>query len=58
MCGFKLPDQIGLQALKKDLFGSKIFVSFRGNYIRISCHLYNTSEDFKPLIACLSSHVS
>ncbi|MCL4125696.1 UNVERIFIED_CONTAM: hypothetical protein GTU68_028894, partial [Idotea baltica] len=55
--GIKLPEQLDLHALKKDLFAKQIYVSFRGNYIRISCHLYNTKEDFKPLIKCLSSHL-
>ena len=55
--GIKLPENIDLHALKKDLFSENIFVSFRGNYIRISCHLYNTAEDFKPLIKCLASHL-
>jgi selenocysteine lyase/cysteine desulfurase len=55
--GIKLPESIDIDALKKDLFSKNIFVSFRGNYIRISCHLYNTAEDFKPLITCLASHL-
>ncbi|MDT0558658.1 aminotransferase class V-fold PLP-dependent enzyme [Ichthyenterobacterium sp. W332] len=55
--GIELPENLDLHALKKDLFNRKIFVSFRGNYIRISCHLYNTPDDFKPLIHCLKSHV-
>lgn len=55
--GIELPENIDLHALKKDLFSKNIFVSFRGNYIRISCHLYNTAEDFKPLIKCLASHL-
>ena len=55
--GIKLPNNLDLDALKKDLFSKKIFVSFRGNYIRISCHLFNTSEDFKPLITCIASHL-
>ena len=55
--GIELPEHIDLHALKKDLFSRNIFVSFRGNYIRISCHLFNTSEDFNPLIQCLSEHL-
>lgn len=55
--GIELPENIDLDAFKKDLFSKKIFISFRGNYIRISCHLYNTPEDFNPLIKCLASHL-
>ena len=55
--GIELPEYIDLDALKKELFSKNIFVSFRGNYIRISCHLYNNEADFKPLINCLASHL-
>ncbi len=55
--GIELPVDIDLHALKKDLFNRNIFVSFRGNYIRVSCHLFNTSGDFKPLIQCLSEYL-
>ncbi len=55
--GVRLPERLDVDALKKDLFNKNIFVSFRGNYIRISCHLFNTAEDFKPLISCIASHL-
>ena len=55
--GIELPNGLDLQALQKDLSNKNIYVSFRGNFIRISCHLFNTSEDFEPLIACLSKHL-
>lgn len=55
--GIKLPEGLDLNILKKDLFNKNIFVSFRGKYIRVSCHLFNTAEDFKPLTACLSFHL-
>jgi selenocysteine lyase/cysteine desulfurase len=55
--GIKLPENMDVNALKEDLFSKQIFVSFRGNYIRVSCHLFNTSEDFKPLIKCLALHL-
>ena len=53
--GIKLPDDLDVTILKSALAEQHIFVSFRGNYIRISCHLFNTSEDFKKLVACMSS---
>jgi selenocysteine lyase/cysteine desulfurase len=53
--GIKLPDDLDLKVLKTALAEQHIFVSFRGKYIRISCHLYNTKADFKKLVACLSS---
>ncbi|NNE31105.1 MAG: aminotransferase class V-fold PLP-dependent enzyme [Winogradskyella sp.] len=55
--GIKLPSNMNVDAFKKELHNKKIFISFRGNYIRISCHLYNTADDFKPLVNCLASHL-
>ena len=55
--GIKLPEDLDIKALKDGLSEKNVFVSFRGNYIRISCHLFNTPEDFNPLIACLKSYL-
>ncbi len=53
--GIKLPDNISIEQLKNEFKNRNIFVSFRGNYIRISCHLYNTKEDFDILVSCIKS---
>jgi selenocysteine lyase/cysteine desulfurase len=53
--GIKLPDDLDLKILKSALAERHIFVSFRGKYIRISCHLFNTVEDFNNLVACMTS---
>jgi selenocysteine lyase/cysteine desulfurase len=53
--GVKLPKDLDINTLKKNLTTAKIFISFRGKYIRISCHLYNTKEDFNALIACIKN---
>ncbi|WP_452226213.1 aminotransferase class V-fold PLP-dependent enzyme [Lacinutrix cladophorae] len=53
--GIKLPENINIEALKASLAQQQIFVSFRGNYIRVSCHLLNTTEDFSRLVHCLTS---
>ena len=53
--GVKLPKKIDIEALKNKLKEENIFISFRGEYIRISCHLYNTKEDFKKLTNCVLS---
>lgn len=53
--GIKLPDDLDLKVLKSALAKQNIFVSFRGKYIRISCHLFNTKEDFQKLVACMTS---
>jgi selenocysteine lyase/cysteine desulfurase len=53
--GAELPKKIAIEKLKIKLKEEHIFISFRGNYIRLSCHLYNTKEDFKKLTNCILS---
>jgi len=53
--GIKLPDNLNIAAFKLELEKQNIFLSFRGSYIRISCHLFNTKQDFKKLVSCISS---
>jgi len=53
--GVKLPKNTDIERLKIALQEQKIFVSFRGDYIRISCHLYNTKNDFNRLVDCIKS---
>ncbi|GAA4237285.1 aminotransferase class V-fold PLP-dependent enzyme [Postechiella marina] len=53
--GIELPNNIDLTTLKAQLEKHRIFVSIRGNYIRVSCHLFNTKEDFTILLQCLTS---
>ena len=53
--GVGLPEKLDIAKLKTRLLETQIFISFRGNYIRLSCHLYNTKEDFKKLTNCILS---
>lgn len=53
--GVELPKGVNKELLKTEFNKQQIFVSFRGNYIRLSCHLYNTAQDFKTLTNCISS---
>jgi selenocysteine lyase/cysteine desulfurase len=53
--GIYLPKNINLDKLKTEFFKNNIFVSFRGDAIRISPHLYNTKEDFIKLVDCFKS---
>ena len=53
--GIELPKDLDIQVLKEELSKRQIFVSFRGRYIRISCHLFNTSKDLKNLVDCMAS---
>lgn len=48
--GLRLPDHMDMEALKKRFAERKVFVSVRGNSIRISPHLYNTIEDLEVLL--------
>lgn len=49
MIGIKMPDGIP-DALLSVLAAEKLYVSIRGNSIRISPHLYNTNEEVDRLI--------
>jgi selenocysteine lyase/cysteine desulfurase len=41
-----------LQQIKKNLIEEKIFVSYRGDAIRVSPNVYNTARDFEKLASC------
>lgn len=53
--GLKLPETVEIRTFKKALKEKNIFVSFRGQYVRLSCHLFNTEEDFEKFVTCLKS---
>ena len=53
--GIKLPENIDIEHLKDVLKSEHIFLSFRGSFIRISCHLFNTKNDFDKLVDCIKS---
>ncbi|WP_299433159.1 aminotransferase class V-fold PLP-dependent enzyme [uncultured Aquimarina sp.] len=48
--GIYLPDHINVEEIKAKLKEAQIFVSFRGNAMRVSCNVYNTEEDFEKLL--------
>jgi len=49
--GIYLPEHMNLETIKKKLTRENIFVSYRGNALRVSCNVYNTAEDFEKLVA-------
>lgn len=51
--GIRLPEGMDLEAVKKRIIKNKISVSFRGNAIRVSPHLYNTESDMMKLVRAL-----
>ena len=50
--GIYLPNNASMQVLKEKISEKNIFVSYRGNAIRISPNVYNTKEDIEKLISC------
>jgi selenocysteine lyase/cysteine desulfurase len=55
MFGIELPKNADLNLLKEKFKEENVFVSFRGNYVRVSCHLYNTKKEFEILVKCIAS---
>jgi selenocysteine lyase/cysteine desulfurase len=54
--GIYLPKNINLKNLKTEFSKQNIYVSFRGNAIRVSPHLYNSKEDFDKLVNCFKNY--
>ncbi len=50
--GVLLPKEFDLPAFQKELMRHRVFVSVRGNSVRISPHLYNDQRDFDKLLTC------
>ena len=55
MFGVGLPEKIDIDLLKKTLKEKNIYISFRGTYLRLSCHLYNSEKDFETLLEIIKS---
>ncbi|MEC3908570.1 aminotransferase class V-fold PLP-dependent enzyme [Tamlana sp. 2201CG12-4] len=53
--GIKLPDSIDLDKLKTEFDKNKVYIANRGNYIRVSSHLFNTSKDFDILLRSVAA---
>ncbi len=51
--GIRLPKQVAMEAVMTQFQQQQIFVSRRGNTIRVSQHLYNQAEDFEQLIGAI-----
>lgn len=48
--GIRLPEHTSLTTVKNYFAEQKVFVSYRGNSIRIAPHVYNTSKDMEALL--------
>ncbi|MBC8753048.1 aminotransferase class V-fold PLP-dependent enzyme [Kordia sp. YSTF-M3] len=53
--GIYLPEGIATEEFKNKLIEENIYVSFRGNAVRVSSHVYNTQKDFEKLVHCFKS---
>ncbi len=54
--GIRLGDNFNQEKIKKSLAENKVYVSFRGNAIRVAPHVYNTERDFEKLLYCIKNH--
>lgn len=52
--GIRLPEGMAMDRVKQALLKSKVFVSYRGNAIRVSPNVYNTVTDMQKLIRALT----
>jgi len=50
--GVYLPKNINLDKLKVNFLENNIYVSLRGNAVRISLNVYNDESDFEKLVDC------
>ncbi len=49
--GVRLPEHMPLEPIKNYFSEQKVFVSYRGNSIRVAPHVYNTEADMEALLA-------
>lgn len=50
--GIYLPKNASMDILKKKIADNNIYVSYRGQAIRVAPNVYNTKEDLEKLISC------
>ena len=50
--GIYLPDTMNIEEVKSNISAKNIWVSIRGNAIRVSPNVYNSSEDLEKLVSC------
>jgi selenocysteine lyase/cysteine desulfurase len=53
LIGIRLPQHMDLQQVKDTFARNKIYVSFRGNAIRVAPNVYNDEKDLKKLVKAL-----
>ncbi len=58
MFGIRVPEHVDLERVQRLCGERRVFVSQRGNALRISPHVYNTAEDVGALIGVLTESVA
>lgn len=58
MFGVEFPENLNIKKLKEILNRRKVHLSFRGKFMRVSCHLFNTKEHFEVLIQCVKESIT
>ncbi len=53
--GLRLPSEIDLQKLSEKFNKEQVYISIRGNAIRVAPHVYNHKEDLGKLVACVKA---
>ena len=57
MFGVEFPENLNIDSLKELLKANKVHVSFRGRFMRVSCHLFNTKSHFETLVKCVKNAI-
>ena len=57
LIGIRIPGSADVGRIKTELEKNKVYVSIRGNAIRIATHLYNNQADFEKLVDSLKSAI-
>lgn len=53
--GIRVPKHVDLNTLKQEFANQRIYVSVRGDAIRVSPHVYNASAHVEKLVSCVRS---
>lgn len=56
--GVQLPKSIDLKSFPDVLKAQKIFVGVRGDFVRVSPHVYNTEPDMQALVAAVKNAIT
>ncbi|MCK5369031.1 MAG: aminotransferase class V-fold PLP-dependent enzyme [Cyclobacteriaceae bacterium] len=56
LLGIRLGKDYDIEKVKESMTKNNVYVSFRGNAIRVAPHLYNTENDFDKLVHCIKEN--